>query len=127
MLRYFPGGFAAVRRRLAPLVLVLGLVVVGKLAYDDVPQERVLRYVLPGDDVQLLRVTYSAGSDAYGGLERRFPEGAPREFVHAPSLPPGRYELQIELTAAGGRVTRLTRSVQLPSDGPVRITMDQPH
>jgi hypothetical protein len=131
MHRYFPGGFAAARRRLAPLFLLGGLFVVGKLAYEDVPQERELRYVLPAGgeagarEISAVRVSYQRGDTSYGGLERHFPDGPPGEFSHSPSLPAGRYDLAIELTNRAGEVTRLSRSVQLPSDGPVRVRLTE--
>ncbi len=120
MLRYFP---AERRRRAAPLFLAAGLFVVGKLAYDEVPRDRELRFVLPPTPVAALRVTYSSDDELYGGLERRFPNGSPPEVVHTPSLSPGRYELAIELTSDGGEVTRLRRSVEVPSAGALRIPL----
>jgi len=120
MLRYFP---AERRRRLAPLFLVAGLLIVGKLTYDQAPRDQELRYLLPGSDVQSLRVTYSDGEELYGGLERRFPDGSPRELVHTPSLSPGHYQLAIELTGSNGEVTHLSRTVQVPSEGAVRIRL----
>lgn len=122
MVRYFP---PERRRRLAPLFLAAGLLIVGKLAYDEAPRDQELRYVLPGSHVQVLRVTYSADDELYAGLERHFPGGSPRELVHTPSLSPGRYELAIELTARDGAVTRMTRSVEVPSEGALRIRLNE--
>lgn len=124
MLRYFP---AERRRRLAPIFLVAGLFVVGKLAYDEAPRDQEVRYVLPDTAVQALRVTYSSGEDLYGGLERRFPEGSPSELVHTPKLSPGLYDVSIELTRGDGQVTRLMRSLKVPTEGALRIRLTGEH
>lgn len=120
MLRYFP---AERRRRLAPLLLIVGVLTVGKLAYEEIPRRQPLRFALPARDIRALKVVYSSEQESFGGLERRFPEGAPREIEHAPSLSPGAYELAIELTERDGAVTQLRRSVRLPSEGTLRISL----
>jgi hypothetical protein len=120
MLRYFP---AERRRRLAPLFLGVGLFVAGKLAYDEVPRDQELRFVLPEAGVQALKVTYSSSEGGYAGIEQRYPNGSPREFVHTPSLSPGRYDLSIELIGSDGQVKRLARSVTVPSEGALRIPL----
>ena len=122
MLRYFP---AERRRRLAPLFLVIGLFTVGKLAYDEVPRGQDVRFVLPSEGVQAVRVMYTSRDEFYGGIERRFPEGSPREIVHTPSLSPGTYDLAIELTGGDGQVTRLRRSLTVPAEGATRIRLTE--
>lgn len=120
MLRYFP---ADRRRRFAPLFLLLGLAVVGKFAYEELPRETEIRFVMPSPNVEALRVVYSAGGEFYGGLERRFPSGAPEVVGHAPSLSSGRYDLAIEITADDGGITRLHRTLEVPTEGPARILL----
>jgi hypothetical protein len=120
MLRYFP---AEKRRRFAPLVLLVGLLLVGKLAYDEMPRDESLRFELPGPNVAVLRVFYSAGDDFYGGFERRFPSGSPELVTHSPQLAPGRYELAIELDDASGKTTRLHRSIEVPAAGVLKIPL----
>lgn len=124
MLRYFP---ADRRRRFAPLFLLLGLVVVGKFAYQELPRDQELRYLLPGPNVESLRVTYTAEGELVGGLERHFPGEAPEVVGHTPSLAAGRYDLAIELVREGGGITHLERHIELPSDGPLRIRLDGEH
>lgn len=121
MLRYFP---PERRRRLAPLFLVLGLVIVGKLAHDEMPQDQQLTYALPSS-VQSLRVTYSDGDALIAGFERQFPTGAPAFLSHVPSLAPGRYQLAVELVSADGGVTRLDRSIDVPSEGDLRVSLKE--
>jgi hypothetical protein len=120
MLRYFP---PERRRRFAPLLLAVGLLTVGKLTYDEAPRDREVHFLLPGRDVEHLRVTYTQDDEPYGGIERRFPNGAPRELVHTLSLSPGRYDLDIELTRAGA-ITRLSRSLDAPQDGTLRVRLE---
>jgi hypothetical protein len=119
MLRYFP---PERRRRLAPLFLVGALAIVGKLAHDDMPREQELTYVLPGS-VQSLRVTYSAEDELITGFERHFPRGAPAFLSHVPSLSPGRYRLDVELVGQDGGVTRLDRSIDVPAEGDLRVSL----
>jgi hypothetical protein len=131
MLRYFP---PERRRRLAPLFLVVGLAIVGKLAHDDMPRDQQLTFVLPSS-IESLRVTYmrslaedpraSTGADdeLITGLERHFPEGAPTFLSHVPSLSPGHYRLAVELVAQDGGVTRLQRSIDVPTEGDLRVSL----
>jgi hypothetical protein len=120
MLRYFP---PERRRRFAPLLLAVGVFSVGKLTYDEAPRDQEVHFVLPGADVQLLRVTYTHDDELYGGMERRFPHGSPSELVHTPSLSPGHYDLAIELTR-GGETTRLSRSLLVPNEGTLRVRLE---
>lgn len=119
MLRYFP---PERRRRLAPLFLVLGLATVGKLAHDDMPRDQELTYALPGA-LSALRITYNDGEEQVVGLERRFPGGSPAFLSHVPSLSPGHYDLAIELVDQDGGVTRLDRSIDVPSEGDLRVSL----
>jgi hypothetical protein len=107
---------------LAPLFLIGGLLIVGKLAHDDMPRDQELTFVLPGS-VEALRVTYSAGGEQIAGLERRFAHGAPAFVSHTPSLSPGRYQLAVELVGQDGGVSHLDRSIDVPSEGDLRVSL----
>jgi hypothetical protein len=122
MLRYFP---PERRRRWAPLFLVVGLASVGKLAHDDMPRDQELTFALPSS-VASLHITYTAAGEAVTGLERRFPHGAPAFLSHVPSLPPGRYRLFVELVDQDGGVTHLDRSIDVPSEGDLRVSLREP-
>jgi hypothetical protein len=121
MLRYFP---PERRRRLAPLFLVLGLTIVGKLAHDEMPRDQELTFVLPGS-TEALRISYLAGDELVSGFERHFPSGAPALFPHVPSLSPGRYRIAVELVSRDGGVSRLDRSIDVPTEGAVRISLQE--
>ncbi len=122
MLRYFP---PERRRRLAPLILVVGLAIVGKLAHDDMPRDQDLTYALPSS-VRSLRITYLAGDEQITGLERHFPDGPPAFVSHVPSLTPGHYRLAVEMVDPDGGVTHLDRSIEVPTDGDLRISLREP-
>lgn len=121
MLRYFP---ARQRRRFAPLLLMAGLFVGGKLAYDEVPRDQSLRFLLPERGVRSVRVTYLFEAEVYAAIEQRYPNGSPREFTHTPSLAPGQYELAIELTDQDGGVRQVGRSLRVPAEGDLRIRLE---
>ena len=85
-----PGYFSPqLRRRLAPLLLVVGARSFGKIAHEEAPTDQLVRYSLsPAQQstAQAVRITYTADGDVLTGLEQRFPTGAlPR--VHPPALP----------------------------------------
>ena len=124
-----PGYFSPqLRRRLAPLMLVVGALIFGKIAHEEMPHEQAVRYSLtPAQQstARRVRVTYSTDGDVLSGLEQTFPEGrAPAEFGHTPSLKPGRYLVAVDLFAGDGRVTRVDRVLDVPTEGTTRISLD---
>ena len=124
-----PGYFSPqLRRRLAPLLLVVGALLFGKIAHEEMPQEQLVRYSLsPAQQstAQAVRVTYTSDGDVLSGLEQRFPAGAPAEFTHGPSLKPGRYNVSIDLIGRDGKVTRVQRALEVPSQAPARISLSE--
>lgn len=112
------------RRKLAPAVLLLGVVVIGTELWSQVPQETDVEYVLGAGhaDVVELRVGYLLEGEELHGVSFRYPEGAPRVVRHEVSLPSGRYTVALEVRrrrGAGRR--RVERSLQTPVDGVVRL------
>jgi hypothetical protein len=129
MKRYFEaptkGSF---RRRLAPLLLVLGLLAALKLTYDVAPREQSVQVYLPyalRADLQGVRLTYLEDGEAVSGSDQRFPREAPEVVRSRPSLAPGTYQLDIELSRRGGSVTRVQRDVTVPTEGSLRIRLDE--
>lgn len=124
MSRYFPQNL---RRRLAWVVLVVGLLLFGKMAYEEVPQEQRVRLVLTAsqrESVRTVQVTYSSeDEDVLSGWEQRFPNGAPAELVHEPSLRPGRYLVSIDLVSADGTTTHFSRTLEVPSYATTQISL----
>jgi hypothetical protein len=123
-----PGYFSPqLRRRLAPLMLGVGVLLFGKIAHEELPQEQAVRYSLsPAQQstARRVRVTYQADGDVLSGLEQTFREGeVPAAFDHKPSLKPGRYQVAVDLFADDGRVTRVQRMIEVPSEGTTRISL----
>jgi len=122
-----PGYFSPqLRRRLAPLLLVVAVLLFGKIAHEETPREQLVRYSLsPAQQstARELRVTYTADGDVLTGLQQRFPAGAPAEFTHTTSLKPGRYSLSIDLISRDGQVTHLSRALEVPTEATPRISL----
>jgi hypothetical protein len=122
-----PGYFSpTLRRRLAPLLLVGGVLLFGKIAHEEMPQDQPVRYALsPAQQstAAAIRVTYTADNELFSGVERRFPEGAPAVFTHTPSLKPGRYDVSVELISRDGRRTRVMGAIEVPSEASPRISL----
>jgi hypothetical protein len=126
---YFKAPFKeSLRRRLAMPLLVLGLLGAGKLTYDETPREQPVQLDLPERlraNLEGVRLTYMEDEEAILGTEHRFAEGAPSSLRSAPTLPPGDYRLDIELAMRGGMVTRLRRTVTVPTEGTLHIRCDE--
>jgi hypothetical protein len=121
-----PGYFSpSLRRRLAPALLIVGLLLFGKLAHEEIPRTQEVRFVLTPEHegARAVRVTYAEAGEAVTGLERRFPDGAPREFSHVTSLRPGHYDLAIEITRPDGQVRRFSRALDIPAEATPRIVL----
>lgn len=129
MKRYFEAPTKGTfRRRLAPLLLVLGLLGALKLTYDVAPREQSVQLHLPDAlraDLRGVRLTYLEDGEAVSGSEQRFPQEAPAVLRSAPSLAPGTYQLDIELSRRGGSVTRVRRDVTVPTEGALRIRLGE--
>jgi hypothetical protein len=130
MTQYFkdsPNG--AGRRRIAPAVLLLGLLGAAKLTYDAAPREQPVQLHLHHDlraNLGAIRLTYLEDNEPISGTEQRFKQPPPEVLRSAPSLAPGRYELDIELSDLKGQVTHLRRSVTVPTEGTVQIRVNHP-
>ena len=127
MKRYFEAPAKhAWRRRAAPILLALGLLGATKLTYDVTPREQSVQLHVPDGlraTLQGVKLTYLEDGEAVTGSEQRFVEAAPAVVRSAPSLAPGRYQLDIELSKRTGAVTRLRRDVTVPTEGALRIRL----
>ena len=116
------------RRRFAPAVLVLGLLGALKLTYDVAPREQAVQLHLTDGlraNVEGVKLTYLEDGEAVSGSEQRFGQGAPPILRSEPSLAPGQYQLDIELSQRSGQVTRVRREVTVPMDGALRIRLGE--
>jgi hypothetical protein len=110
------------RQRLAPLVVLIGLIVIGGIIFEASPRETEIRYDLGPShrDIETARIAYLLDGDEVLGARFRFDDGAPEALRHTVELSPGRYEVKAELR--GRAVSRdLSRVIRLPADGVVRV------
>lgn len=115
------------RRRFAPALLVLGLLGALKLTYDVAPREQAVQLHVPDDlraTLKGVKLTYLEDGEAVSGSEQHFLDGAPAVVRSAPSLAPGRYQLDIELSQRTGAITHVRREVTVPSEGTLRIGLE---
>jgi hypothetical protein len=126
-MQWFVGFFARHRRRLARLVLGLGLIYSARLLWPSWPHETELEFELGPDHAQVveLRVAYLHQGEELHGVSFGFPSGAPALVRHKLSLPPGKLVLSCELRARDGGARRLTRTLTAPVEGVVRIPLGQ--
>lgn len=116
-----------IRRRLAPLFLVVALLFVGHFAQNDLPRDQEVRFVLTPtqQDVRVVRIRYLEAGEQVSAVEFRPRGGSPHDLVHNPSLKPGPYDMAIELEDQSGHVRALSRRLTVPSD-PVTIRLGEP-
>lgn len=110
------------RQRVAPLILLIGLIVVGGTVFEASPRETEIRYDLGPShrDIETARIAYMLDGDEVLGARFRFEEGAPSALRHTVELAPGRYEVKAELR--GRTVARdLSRVIEVPAEGVVRL------
>jgi hypothetical protein len=115
------------RRRIAPVALLLGLLAAAKLTFDASPREQPIQLQLGEQlraNLSAIRLTYMEDDEAISGTEQRFEGAAPAVVNSAPSLSPGNYDLHIELSDRSGKVTRQRRNVTVPSEGSLRIRLE---
>lgn len=116
---------AAGRRRLAPVVLVVGALVVGLSLMKAVPNETHVRYGLGPDHARVTRavVEYFRGADRIQMLDRRWASGAPKSFDHELALAEGEYEVRATLEVSGEPEAVVLRSLSVPSEGVVHLDL----
>ncbi len=117
----------ALRRRLAPAILIGGLLVLGRTVHSDLPREQQLRFVLgqAQRNARTVRITYLVQGEPLTAIEYHPRADAHDFLVHRPSLTPGPYDVAIEIEDDRGRVKALSRRLVVPSD-PLTIRLDEP-
>jgi hypothetical protein len=124
MTQYFKDVPASARRRLASAVLLLGLLGAAKITYDAAPRAQSIHLHLHDDlraNLGGIRLTYLEDNEAISGTEQRFKNRPPEVLTSAPSLSPGDYELDIELSDLKGQVTHVRHRVTVPTEGSLQI------
>lgn len=116
--------FVRHRRRVAPLVILVGLAVVGSTVFDAAPRETEIRYDLGPDHERVVeaRIVYVKDGEEVKGARFTWPDGAPPSLRHTVELPAGRYEIRADLIEPG-RQRRIVRALRVPADGLVRVDL----
>ena len=119
--------FAALRahpRRLALLVLLVGVLVVGPMIGGAVPRDVHLRYAFGPDhaSVREAHVAFVLDGDEIQAARFARPGGFPDRLDHEVSLSPGRYRIQATLRADGS-LRRVERLLRVPADGVVLLDL----
>lgn len=115
------------RRRLATLVLLVGVVAVGAILGDEVPREVHLRYAFGPDHATLreAHVAFWIGDDEVQSARFTHPRGLPDRLDHAISLAPGRYRVEATLRSEASS-RRVERALRVPIDGVVLLDLAAP-
>lgn len=126
MSRYFS---PALRRRIAPFILVAGLLLVFRTVQTEMPRDQEVRFVLSPTqrNVRSVRVAYFEEGEPISVVVFR-PEGetsTSAPLVHTPSLKPGLYDVTIDIEDHNGFVHSLSRRLIVPSE-PVTIRLPPP-
>jgi hypothetical protein len=113
------------RAKVAPLVLVIGALVVGANLFDEVPRDVELNYLLGPDHDEIvgLGLSYAQGQEHFANAEFSWPEGAPPRLHHEVELPPGRYRVRAELRDRSDRTRTIERRFEVPADGIVTVDL----
>src|SRR5690606_2285221 len=69
-------------------------------------------------------IVYVRDSEEVKGVRYAYEGGAPERLLHRVELPPGRYEIVVELVEAAAPRT-LRRTLQVPTEGTVRIDLTE--
>jgi hypothetical protein len=113
------------RRRVARVLFGLGLLAIAGQLLPNVPRETDMEFALgeAHERVVALSVAFERGGEEMHGVRFGFPEGAPRTVRHSVRLPRGRYAVRCELRERDGDSRELTRTIDTPAEGVVRIAL----
>lgn len=73
-----------------------------------------------------LRLSYQQDGSEYHGTRLHFPRGAPQAIPVATDLPSGQFDLNVLLVGRDGSVREVSRQLQIPLEGRLRLHLDQP-
>lgn len=124
MLRYFD---SRVRRRIAPFVLIAGVLLLGHTAKEEIPRTQEVLYLLTDDQqkAESLRVSYAQDGETVIDIALRFAAAAPPQVAHSPSLKPGTYDVTIELAGRAFPGQVLSRTLTVPTEPRARIRLEE--
>jgi hypothetical protein len=111
------------RRRIAAVVLLVFVVVVGLDLSQTVPRETHLALDLGGDhaEVRSIALSYTSGDELALEARRRYPDGAPDRLRESLDLMPGHYDVRMHLVYADGRIRTREGQFDVPAEGIVVV------
>jgi hypothetical protein len=115
-------GPTSTRRRIATVIAVIGVLVVGRELANAWPRETPILYEV-GPSVAELDADVLQEGEAVASARFRRPEASPGTLRHAPRLQPGRYELRVTIRGRDGSAFEEVRSLSVPAAGPTRIDL----
>jgi len=117
--------FVAHRERLARLIALLGVIVVGLVLVPHLPRKVDVEIELGPSHREIVevRVAYVKDGEELHGVSFSFPDGAPGQVRHSVSLPAGDFEVHTELRPSHGQSRGSVDRLHAPADEPVRIRL----
>jgi hypothetical protein len=111
------------RRRIAAVVLVVFVLVVGLDLAHTVPRETHLALDLgEGHDlVRSFELSYTCGDESVEQARHRTPDGAPARVSDSLDLVPGHYEVRLDLVYADGHIRTREGQFDVPAEGVVVV------
>jgi hypothetical protein len=115
-------GSKSTRRRLAAIVAIVGLVVVGSRLAEVWPRDATVAFVL-GPEIEELAVDYLQDGEALASARFRKPTGEPPFFQHTLRLSPGRYQVHVTQYGPGSVRVEEVRALLVPKKGVTRFDL----
>lgn len=108
------------RRRVATLVMIVGMLLVGTRIFGAVPRDVTIEYSLPSQpSVTEVGIGYFLGEDELIGVRFDHPGTV---ISHQVSLSPGRYRIEA-IVRSSGQERLVSRALRVPADGVVRMDL----
>lgn len=112
------------RRRLAPLVLLAGVLIVGSRVAKETSSEMALDFILAEGHPRATsaRIAYIRDGSTERGVTMHFPRGVPNAVHHEVELAAGRWDVALEVLG-DGTPKRMSGSFECPAEGRVRVIL----
>jgi hypothetical protein len=117
-------GPMSTRRRIATVIALLGVLVVGSKLANAWPRETSIVYQV-GPEIEELDVDVVEGAEAVASARFRQAERSAEAFRHAPRLKPGEYRLLLTIRGTDGSAFEEVRTLRVPADGTTRFDLRQ--
>jgi hypothetical protein len=115
-------GPSSTRRRLATVIAVVGIVIVGQRLMARWPRETEIAFEV-SPQVDELNVDYLLDEGAVASARFTQPEAKKTVFRHSVRLQPGEYEVHMTVYGAGGPAVEDARVLVVPTEGVTRFDL----